>query len=135
VKKHEPRIATKTGAACEHHKRMKMIVLVVASLIVFLVAAKVHGRSIRLEREAMGVMSVTFGGPPGTNPPEVEALWRADRWRFWPLTGRGDCICDDTQRGHHDARGAAVGADGVVLRVCRVERDAQHVNLTSWGVA
>lgn len=66
---------------------MKMLILVVASLALFIVAAKVHGRSIRLEREAMGVMHVTFGGPPGSNPPEVEALWRADRWRFWPMTG------------------------------------------------
>lgn len=64
---------------------MKMLILVVASLALFILSAKVHGRSIRLEREAMGVMHVTFGGPPGSNPPEVEALWSADRWRFWPL--------------------------------------------------
>lgn len=66
---------------------MKMVILIVASLALFILAAKLHGRSIRLEREAMGIMSVTFGGPQGSNPPEVEALWRADRWRFWPLTG------------------------------------------------
>lgn len=66
---------------------MKLAMIVLTSLVLFLVAAKVHGRSIRLEREAMGVMHVTFGGPAGTNPPEVEALWRADRWRFWPMTG------------------------------------------------
>lgn len=66
---------------------MLMIPLVVASLALFLVAAKVHGRSLRLEREAMGVTHVTFGGPPGSNPPEVEKLWSDDRWRFWPMTG------------------------------------------------
>jgi hypothetical protein len=87
VKKHEPSAPREDPRRIGHHKRMKMIILVVASLVLFVVAAKVHGRSIRLEREAMGVMNVTFGGPPGSNPPEVEALWRADRWRFWPMTG------------------------------------------------
>lgn len=66
---------------------MKIAILAIASLVLFIAAAKVHGRAIRLEREAMGVMQVTFGGGPGANPPEVEALWRADRWRFWPMTG------------------------------------------------
>lgn len=66
---------------------MKIAILVIASVVLFLLAAKVHGRALRLEREAMGVMHVTFGGGPGANPPEVEALWSADRWRFWPLTG------------------------------------------------
>jgi hypothetical protein len=63
---------------------VKLALLIVASFVVFLVAAKVHGRALRLEREAMGFHSVTFGG---ANPPEVEALWRADRVRFWPLAG------------------------------------------------
>lgn len=48
-----------------------------------LLAAKAHGRQVRLEREQMGIHHVEFGG---TNPPEVEALWRRDRRRFWPTT-------------------------------------------------
>ena len=44
-----------------------------------LVAAKAHGRQVRLEREAAGYHEVVFGG---TNPPFVDALWRADRFRF-----------------------------------------------------
>ena len=46
-----------------------------------LLAAKAHGRQVRLEREAQGVFKVDFGG---TNPPEVEAIWRRDRRIFWP---------------------------------------------------
>ncbi|HUR67902.1 MAG TPA: hypothetical protein VM370_01545 [Candidatus Thermoplasmatota archaeon] len=49
-----------------------------------LVSAKAHGRQVRLEREAAGYHSVEFGG---TNPAFVEALWRRDRLRFWPLVG------------------------------------------------
>jgi len=45
-----------------------------------LVAAKAHGRQVRLEREAAGYHEVVFGGQ---NPPFVDALWRADRIRFW----------------------------------------------------
>lgn len=45
-----------------------------------LVAAKAHGRQVRLEREAAGYHDVVFGG---TNPPLVEALWRRDRIRYW----------------------------------------------------
>lgn len=45
-----------------------------------LVAAKAHGRQVRLLRERAGHFEVTFGG---SNPPFVEALWRADRIRFW----------------------------------------------------
>lgn len=46
-----------------------------------LLAAKAHGRQVRLEREAKGVFKVDFGG---TNPPEVEAIWRRDCRLFWP---------------------------------------------------
>lgn len=45
-----------------------------------LVAAKAHGRQVRLEREAAGYHSVQFGGD---NPEFVERLWRRDRVRFW----------------------------------------------------
>jgi hypothetical protein len=50
-----------------------------ASLILFLIAAKSHGRELRLEREAAGVPHVVFGG---VNPPVVERIWRAERVRF-----------------------------------------------------
>lgn len=45
-----------------------------------IVAAKAHGRQVRLEREAAGYHAVQFGG---SNPAFVERLWRRDRIRFW----------------------------------------------------
>ena len=48
----------------------------------FLVAAKAHGRQVRLEREGAGYHDVTFGGD---NAPFVEALWRRDRVAFWTI--------------------------------------------------
>jgi len=59
------------------------VVLTVASVGLFLLSAKAHGRELRLEREAAGVAHVVFGGQ---NPPFVEALWRAERLRFWIST-------------------------------------------------
>lgn len=56
-------------------------------IVALLLAAKAHGRQLRLEREAAGHFDVVFGG---RNPPFVEALWAADRTRFWtaaPLVG------------------------------------------------
>jgi hypothetical protein len=53
-----------------------------ASVVAFLLAAKAHGRQLRLERELQGYHHVVFGG---TNPPFVEALWRADRVRYWSI--------------------------------------------------
>lgn len=47
-----------------------------------LLAAKAHGRQVRLEREAAGFHEVVFGGD---NPDFVETLWRRDRLRFWPF--------------------------------------------------
>jgi len=58
----------------------RTLVLIAASVVTFLVAAKAHGRQLRLERELEGYHRVVFGG---TNPPFVEALWRADRVRYW----------------------------------------------------
>jgi hypothetical protein len=54
----------------------------VATLALVLVAAKAHGRQIRLEREAHGHMHVDFRRD---NHPWVEALWRRDRRGFWGL--------------------------------------------------
>lgn len=56
------------------------LVLTGASLVLLVVAAKAHGRQVRLAREAAGVHEVTFGGD---NPPLVIALWTADRRRYW----------------------------------------------------
>jgi len=50
------------------------------SLALFFLAAKTHGRQIRLERELEGYPEVTFGGD---NPPWVVALWRRDRIFYW----------------------------------------------------
>jgi len=55
-------------------------VVLVLSVATFLVAAKTHGRQVRLERERAGYMQVVFGG---SNPEFVEALWKRDRIRFW----------------------------------------------------
>lgn len=45
-----------------------------------ILAAKAHGRQVRLEREHAGYHDVVFGGD---NPAFVETLWRRDRVRFW----------------------------------------------------
>jgi hypothetical protein len=58
----------------------RILVVLAASVVTFLLAAKAHGRQLRLERELEGYHRVVFGG---TNPPFVEALWRADRVRYW----------------------------------------------------
>lgn len=57
------------------------LTLVLASATM-LVAAKAHGRQVRLERELAGHNEVVFGG---ANAPFVEALWRRDRVRFWSV--------------------------------------------------
>jgi hypothetical protein len=62
---------------------MRGAMLLAGSVALFLAAAKAHGRELRLEREAAGVMHVVFGGQ---NPPVVEAIWSAERWRFWIAT-------------------------------------------------
>lgn len=54
--------------------------LVALSLVTLVVAAKTHGRQIRLERERAGYHRVVFGGD---NPAFVVALWRRDRVRLW----------------------------------------------------
>jgi hypothetical protein len=59
-------------------------VVLVLSVVTFLLAAKSHGRQVRLERERAGYTHVVFGG---VNPPYVEALWRRDRIRFWSTAG------------------------------------------------
>ncbi len=62
---------------------MRIGLIALLSVVLFLLAAKTHGRHLRLERELAGHLHVTFGG---NNPPWVEALWRAERWRFWGVT-------------------------------------------------
>ena len=54
-------------------------VLLLAAWI--LLAAKAHGRQVRLEREQQGVFHVEFGG---RNPEAVERVWATDRRVFWP---------------------------------------------------
>lgn len=51
-------------------------------VVALLVAAKSHGRQVRLVREAAGFRDVAFGG---VNAPFVVALWRRDRVRFWSV--------------------------------------------------
>jgi len=73
-------------------------VIVLAAILtapLFLLAAKAHGRQVRLERERAGHHDVEFGGGRDRsrgedvsqhvrkNPPFVEALWRRDRVAFW----------------------------------------------------
>jgi hypothetical protein len=60
--------------------------ILAASLALVLLAAKSHGRQIRLERERAGYWKVVFGA---RNPPFVEALWRQDRILFWSVFGAG----------------------------------------------
>jgi len=54
------------------------------AVAVFLGAAKVHGRQLRLEREQAGYMNVRFGRG-SQSPPFVVALWRRERYIFWPI--------------------------------------------------
>jgi hypothetical protein len=51
----------------------------VVSAVLFLVAAKAHGRELRLEREAHGIELASFRSAS----PAVQALWSAERARFW----------------------------------------------------
>jgi hypothetical protein len=62
---------------------MRSALVWIASVALFVLSAKAHGRELRLERELAGHWSVTFGAP---NHPWVEALWRAERLRFWGFT-------------------------------------------------
>ena len=62
---------------------MRWIVLA-GSIAAYLLAAKVHGHQLRLERELAGYFEVTFGG---SNPPFVESLWARERMIYWALTG------------------------------------------------
>src|SRR4051812_45278726 len=62
---------------------MRTVLLWVLSVALFVVAAKAHGRELRLEREAAGFHHVVFGGE---NPAFVQALWRRERVYFWGLT-------------------------------------------------
>jgi hypothetical protein len=62
---------------------MKTLYYGAASLATFLLAAKAHGRELRLEREAAGILRVVFGGD---NPAFVDTLWAAERMRFWLAT-------------------------------------------------
>jgi hypothetical protein len=62
---------------------MNSLLYGVASLATFILAAKAHGRELRLERVVAGIQQVTFGGD---NPAFVDALWTAERTRFWVAT-------------------------------------------------
>jgi hypothetical protein len=61
---------------------MRRAVFFVLAVAAYLVAAKTHGRQLRLERELAGHWHVTFGGK---NPDFVESLWRRERWIYWSL--------------------------------------------------
>jgi hypothetical protein len=58
------------------------IAVVATSVAAFLMAAKAHGRQVRLERQLAGYWDVTFGAP---NPPFVEALWMRERIVVWSI--------------------------------------------------
>jgi hypothetical protein len=57
---------------------------VLAAVPALVLAAKAHGRQIRLERELAGYEDVDFRGE---NAPFVEALWTRDRRILWPGFG------------------------------------------------
>jgi hypothetical protein len=58
------------------------VALVAGSLLLFLVAAKNHGRHIRLERQLAGHWEISFARD---NHPWVEALWQRDRVVYWSI--------------------------------------------------
>jgi hypothetical protein len=53
-----------------------------SSALLFLAAAKAHGRQIRLERQLAGYRDVSFRQAA---PPWVEALWHRERMVFWSI--------------------------------------------------
>jgi hypothetical protein len=59
---------------------------VALALPAILVAAKAHGRQVRLERERAGFAEVSF---LADNDPWVEALWQRDRRTYWPAFAAG----------------------------------------------
>src|SRR5688500_4786889 len=59
-------------------------ILLALGAVTFLVAAKAHGRQLRLERELAGYWEFTFGGP---NPPFIDALWHRERLLYWSTPG------------------------------------------------
>ena len=61
---------------------MNGVLIIIASIALLLVAAKTHGRHVRLERELAGVWKVDFRS---SNPPAVEAIWRKDRIVYWSV--------------------------------------------------
>ncbi|MHB8585325.1 MAG: hypothetical protein ACYDDF_05755 [Thermoplasmatota archaeon] len=56
-------------------------VLAGASVVLLLLAAKTHGRQLRLERELQGVTDVAFDAT--TDPPWLAALWSRERRQYW----------------------------------------------------
>lgn len=60
---------------------MRWLVLA-GSVVAYLLAAKVHGLQLRVERELAGHFHVVFGG---TNPPFVDELWQRERVIYWGL--------------------------------------------------
>lgn len=60
---------------------MPLWLTALATLSLVILAAKAHGRQVRLEREQRGVFHVDFRRG---NPSAVEDLWRRDRLTFWP---------------------------------------------------
>jgi hypothetical protein len=57
-------------------------VVLAASVLAYLSAAKTHGRQMRLERELAGHWEVSFRA---VNHPFVEALWFRERAIYWTL--------------------------------------------------
>ena len=55
---------------------------IAAAVALILVAAKAHGRQLRIERTQAGYPTADFRGP---SEPFVESLWRTDRIGFWTL--------------------------------------------------
>ena len=59
--------------------------IVVGAAAVFLLAAKLHGRQLRLERERAGYPEASFRRG-ADNAPFVVALWRRERYIVWGTT-------------------------------------------------
>jgi hypothetical protein len=67
---------------------VQTLVLFASTILWFLIAAKTHGRQIRLEREYRGIDRVDFRRET-ENHPWLEALWQKDRQGYWPIAGIG----------------------------------------------
>lgn len=102
------------------------------SVLGILVAAKAHGRQVRLLREAAGFMEVDFRR---RNAPEVEAIWRRDRRIFWTSFGVLGCVLVPATVAYAWEAGSAGRVGAAVLGLAWAFQGAFLATSTYWAMA